>query len=345
MTADELIALNEQIAGMAKAGLPMDQGLAGLAREMGRGRLRGVTAAIAADLHNGVPLAEAVEHRRGEMPPFYSHLITAGIRTGRLPEVLATLTTYARTVAATRSIVVESLFYPIVVMVLAVALTGVLVFGVLPQFDQVFRDFGMRLPWITEMILKLGRHPLPTILVPVGVVVALFVAWAMMHMTDRGRQGWARLVYALPVVGTLIRSARLAAFAELMAVLVEFELPLPEAFRLAGAAASDPLMAARVTLIHDRLSHGSPLGLALRGLGLLPEWVSWMAGAGEQRGALAPALRQIAALYRRQVEARSAILRSVLPAFMIISTAGVMVGTFAVACMLPMIRLLEGLSK
>jgi type II secretory pathway component PulF len=203
----------------------------------------------------------------------------------------------------------------------------------------------MRLPAVTEVILKASRHPIPTAAIPLAAVVFLIFAWGMMRLTDRGRRAWARIVYAVPVVGTLIRSARLAAFAELMAVLVEFELPLPEAFRLAGAASSDPLMAARADMIHGRLSQGTPLGMALRGLGLLPEWVSWMAGAGEQRGALAPALRQIAALYRRQVEARSAILRSVLPAFMIIATAGVLVATFALSVMLPMIRLLEGLSK
>jgi type II secretory pathway component PulF len=345
MTADELIALNEQIAGMAKAGLPLDQGLAGLAREMGRGRLRRVTAAIAADLRAGVPLAEAVDNRRGELPPFYAHLVTAGIRTGRLPDVLATLTTYARTVAATRAIVIESLFYPAVVLALAAALMGVLVFAVLPQFDQVFRDFGMRLPAVTELVLTLGRYPIPTVALPLGTFALFVLAWGLMRMTDRGRMTWARLVYAVPVVGTLVRSARLAAFAELMAVLVEFELPLPEAFQLAGGASSDPLMAARAHAIHGRLSLGTPLGMALRGQGLLPEWVSWMAGAGEMRGALAPALRQIAALYRRQVEARSAILRSVLPAFMIIATAGVLTATFALSVMLPMVQLLEGLSK
>src|SRR5262245_7154914 len=43
MNADELIALNEQIAGMARAGLPLDAGLFSLAREMGNGRLRQVT--------------------------------------------------------------------------------------------------------------------------------------------------------------------------------------------------------------------------------------------------------------------------------------------------------------
>jgi type II secretory pathway component PulF len=344
MTADELIALNDQIAGMAKAGLPMDQGLASLAREMGHGRLRRVTAAIAADLHAGVPLTEAVDQRRGDMPPFYSHLVAAGIRTGKLPEVLATLTAYARTVTATRSIVVESLFYPTVVMLLGAALMVLLVLTVLPQFDQVFQGFQMQLPPVTQAVLWLGRNPFITLAVPATIVAFLLLAWLLMRMTDRGRQGLAQITYAVPVVGTLVRSARLAAFADLMAVLVEYELPLPEAFRLAGVASSDPLMAARTDLIYTRLSSGTPLALALRGLGLLPEWVAWMAGTGERRGALAPALRQIAAIYRRQVEARSAILRSVLPACMIIATAGVLVATFAAACMMPMIKLLEGLS-
>jgi type II secretory pathway component PulF len=345
MTSDELIALNDQIAAMAKAGLPLDQGLASLAREMGHGRLRRVTADLAADLQSGVPLAEAVEHRRGEMPPFYGHLVTAGIQTGRLPEVLATLTTYARTISATRSIVIESLFYPAVVVTLAVALMGVLVFAILPQFDQVFRDFGMRLPYITEYILSFGRHPLPALIVPLALVGGFLLIWMLLRLTERGRRAWTRILYSVPIVGTLIRSARLAAFAELLAVLVEYELPLPEAFRLAGGASSDPLMAMQAGVIHGRLSQGMPLALALRGMGLLPEWVSWMAGAGEQRGALGTALRQIANLYRRQVDARASVLRSILPAFVIIGTAGVLTAVFALSVMLPMISLLEGLSK
>jgi type II secretory pathway component PulF len=345
MTSDELIALNDQIAGMAKAGLPLDQGLASLAREMGYGRLRSVTAAIAHDLDAGMPLPEAVERRKHELPPFYAHLVTAGIRTSRLPEVLATLTAYARTVGATRSIVIEALFYPAVVTGLAFLLLGLLVFFVLPQFEQIFRDFQMKLPLVTEIVLKVGRHPIPAVVVPVALVVGAVLAWGLMQMSPHGRLLWTRIVYSIPVIGTLIRSARLAAFADLLAVLVEYEMPLPEAFRLAGEASSDPLMASRSATIYARLSQGTGLSAALRGFGLLPEWVAWMAGSGEQRGALAPALRQIAAVYRRQVDARAALLRSVLPAIVIIATAGLLVTTFAFAIMLPMMKLLEGLAK
>ena len=46
MNAEDLITLNEEIAGMARAGLPLDQGLAALAKEMGKGRLQRVTAAM-----------------------------------------------------------------------------------------------------------------------------------------------------------------------------------------------------------------------------------------------------------------------------------------------------------
>src|SRR5947199_5537935 len=95
MNPDDLIALNEEIAGMARAGLPLDQGLSALAREMGHGRLQKVTSAIADDLRAGRTLPEALERQEGRVPPYYAGLVAAGVRTGRVGEVLSTLTSYA----------------------------------------------------------------------------------------------------------------------------------------------------------------------------------------------------------------------------------------------------------
>ena len=146
MNADELIALNEQIAGMARAGLPLDQGLDSLAREMSRGRLRHVTQAIAADLRRRHPARSHRPPPKGTAAvlrqPHYCWRAPAG-----LPDVLATLTTYARTVAVTRTIVLDSLFYPLVVTVLRHRPAGpALVFFVLPQFDVIFNDSAIEVP-------------------------------------------------------------------------------------------------------------------------------------------------------------------------------------------------------
>src|SRR4051794_29567316 len=132
MKTEDLIALNEEIAGMARAGLPLDQGLSALAREMGRGELQRVTEALAVDLRAGQTLPEALERQSGRVPPFYAGLVSAGVKTGRIAEVLATLTTYARTVANVRAILADAFFYPAIVMVFALGLFAFVSFVVLP---------------------------------------------------------------------------------------------------------------------------------------------------------------------------------------------------------------------
>src|SRR5437868_5408901 len=98
LSADDLITLNDEIAGMARAGLPLDQGLAALAREMGRGRLQQVTRHLAEDLRAGFTLPQALQRQQARVPPYYAALLAAAIRSGRIGEVLATLTLYARAV-------------------------------------------------------------------------------------------------------------------------------------------------------------------------------------------------------------------------------------------------------
>ena len=346
MNSEDLISLNEQIAGMARAGLPLDQGLRGLARDMNYGRLRSVTQALANDLAAGLTLPQALEARKGSIPPYYANLVLAGVQTGRLPDVLATLTNYARIVATTRTTVIDALLYPVIVVLVACTLFGMMFYGVIPQFDKIFSDFGLQLPWLTRVVVSAARLPLLVTLVPFACIFgAIVVAWLVFRATPGGRRKWARMVYLLPLVGTIIRGARLAAYAELLGMLVEYEVPLPTAFRLAGGAASDPLMAAQSLEVAESLEHGTPIAEAFRGRGLVPEWVAWMTGAGERRGDLANALKQVASVYRRQVESRSALLRSLLPPFIVITTAGIITAVFVIALMLPMVKLLEGLSK
>jgi type II secretory pathway component PulF len=346
MNAEDLIALNEEIAAMARAGLPLDQGLAALAREMGGGRLRQLTAELADDLRAGHTLPQALERRGNRVPPFYAALLAAGVRSGRLVEVLTTLTTYARSLADLRATILSAAFYPGVVLVFGFVLFGFLCFYIVPQFEVIFRDFNMSLPIVTEAVLALGRHPLELVVLPLVVVVGtLFATRFVLRRTPTGRLLWARFVYAIPLVGTLLRATRMAAFTELLAILVDHEVPLPEALRLAGEASSEPIMADAVHTLRQDLEQGQPLSKALKKQKAVPELISWMTGLGEQRGALGNALHQVAEMYRRQAGLRATLLHSLLPPFLLISTAGVLVVLFVLAIMMPMFKLLEGLSK
>ena len=290
---------------------------------MGRGNLQRVTQALAEDLITGKTLPEALENQSAHLPPFYAGLVSAGVRTGRIAEVLATLTIYARMLTNARTLIVEAFFYPVIVLIFAIGLFGFLSFVILPEFDSIFTEFQMNLPLVTQGVLALSRKPMEYLFAPTVVLIVGFVFFRILvRSTAMGRLVWARLVYSLPIIGTLLRAARLMSFTELLAILIDNEIPLPVSFRLAGLASSDPVMAGKAQEIDDDLNEGLPLGKVLKGRGLVPEWIAWMTGMGERRGTLGKSLHLVADLYRRQVEMRVAILRNVLPPIMILTTAG-----------------------
>ncbi len=345
LSPDDLITLNEEIAAMARAGLPLDQGLAAMAHEMGSGRLQRATSEIANDLRSGMTLPEALGRQAGRVPDFYPALVSVAVRSGRVSEILATLTVYARSITDLRSTVFGAIFYPSVVLAFSFVLFGFVSWKIIPQFERIFADFGLDLPIITQIAIQIGRHPMEFVLVPpLTIVIAISLAKLSLRGTETGRRAWTRFVYSMPLVGTLVRSARLAAFSDLLAILVDHAMPLPEAFRLAGKASSDPLMASAAVYVEQDLCDGKTLGEALRTRRLVPELIAWMTGLGERRGNLSQSLHQAAQVYRRQVEMRAAMLRSVLPPFLILGTAAVLVGFFALSMFLPLIKLLAELS-
>jgi len=346
MTSDDWILLNEEIAGMARAGLPLDQGLTALARELGRGKLQRITTTLADDLRAGRTLPEAFQRLGTDVPPYYASLLEAGIRSGRISEVLASLTSHARSLSELRSSLLNAFFYPVIVLGFSGLLFGFLCWFVLPSFDQIFKDFNMRLPTLTVAVMTVGMHPLEYVVLPLAVLLGLgFLVRLLLRRTQVGRLAWTRFVYSLPLFGTFLRAGRLATFSELLAILVEQSLPLREAFRLACQASSEPLLAAAAEKVDQALAQGQSLGVALREQRLVPELLAWMVGIGEQRGNLATALRQGADLYRRQADLRAGLLRTVFPPLVVLIASGVLVALFALAILLPLVRLLEGLSK
>ena len=339
-------ALNDEIASLAKAGLPLDQGLEALSRDLGRGRLAKVTHNISQSLKAGKTLPEALDIESNSLPPFYAALVASGIRSGRMAEVLATLTLHARTLAELRSTLWLAMLYPLMVIVAALGLVLFLVSTLVPRFGTIFKDFGMSLPWLTQMLISLGDHPVRNILLPSGIVFGLLlVIWLGLRSSAKGRHFLASAMYTIPGVGTLIRSVRLASFADLMGILVEHHIPLPEAIRMAGEASSDPLLRDASRNLEERLSKGESLGVAMRAEKGVPEMLSWMAGWAEKRGNLANSFRQAAEFYQRRAETRALFLKSILPTVGILTT-GLLVGAIVIGGLFaPLINLLEALSK
>src|SRR6476659_4639535 len=87
LSLDQLAALSEEIAALARAGVPLDRGLTELCRDI-PGRLGQVARSMGERLGEGQAVEQVVADLGSALPPAYRSVLIAGVRAGRLPMAL-----------------------------------------------------------------------------------------------------------------------------------------------------------------------------------------------------------------------------------------------------------------
>ena len=129
------------------------------------------------------------------MPPYYAALLAAGIRSGKLSEVLGTLTLYARSVVHFRETIVTVVLYPAIVLILGLVLMVFVSREILPQYEQIFIEMKLQLPLMTRIVLFVGQRPITFFVAPaVLILIGLLAERWWLRQTANGRILWARLV-------------------------------------------------------------------------------------------------------------------------------------------------------
>ena len=346
ITIDQLIALNDEIAALARAGLPLERNLEAIGGDL-PGRLGEITRALGGRMARGEGLAEALDAEGASLPRAYRAAVEAGLRAGRLPVALEGLASFARSYAELRRAVGLALMYPLTVLALAYVLFVAFAAAIAPRFLAAFESLR----------LARGLGPLSRLAglgagaaywgpaVPAVALAGLGVAWARSGgAAGLGRGRGRGLMAWVPWVGGMVVNARASAFAGLLALLVEHRVPLSEGIELAAGASGDPAMERDGLAIAEALRRGDALGDGLRGAGTFPPLLRWLMVAGERQGRLADALRHAAETYRRRALARADAIRTVLPTALMLAIGATATLIYALTLFVPLSTLLNDLA-
>jgi general secretion pathway protein F len=343
ITVDQLIALNDEIVALARAGVPLDQGLFHLGHDL-PGRLGHIATALAQRLEQGEGPARALDDP--SLPPVYRAMVAAGIRTGRLPVALEGMASLLRRVAETRRMVAAALVYPLVVVAVAYVLFTVTVVVCFPCLVAAYADL---LPgqvslswfaWLAEHVAEWAPWP--------PIVLAVLVGWWWFRMRralaveHRGVAGW--FLNRQPSVASVLHAGRMATFADVLAVLVEHQVPLHEALPLAADASGDrPLRDASGPLA-ERLQRGErPTDAGV--LAAVPPVLGWLLVHARGQSHWQEALRRAADSYRRRAQWMTRWLSYYLPVWLTLVIGGSVAVAYALSVFVPWTRMLYLLSQ
>jgi len=344
MTVDELLALNQEIAALVRAGVPLEQGLAELGNDM-PGRLGRFATELAQRGARGEPLAQALSENTAGLPPEYQAVVVAGMRAGRLPAALEAIASSMRRLADTRRAAILATIYPL--LVVAIAWIGFVFSCTLlaPRMMAAFNELGLPgtrflgwLTWIGQNGVLWGP------LLPLAIVALAVLAWLGATRSGGFLGGLAdNITAATPWIGPMLHYSQAAAFLDILALLVEHEVPLPEALRLAGQSAGESQLAAAARQMATSLEAGQALTESITAP--FPPLVRWLLQAGNRGNLLGPGLRHAAASYHRRARRQADLLRVFLPVVLTIGIGGSVTMAYALALLLPYIHLLRGLAQ
>ena len=337
MTLDDLVALNEEIAALVRAGVPLEAGLAQLGDDL-PGRLGRLATRLAERTARGESLAQALTDDAGQLQPAYRAVVEAGVRAGRLPAALEAVAASARRLAETQRVVALAAIYPAIVIL--AAWCGLLFFtgAIAPRFAAMFRDFEVPGQQFFNAMVEAGRYGWYWGPVLPALLLVLLVAWCL----GRAQGRWtARIFGWIPWTGRLVRCWRTATFLDLLTLLIESQTPLPEAMRLAAEASGDPRLLQLGREVTAALESGQT---APAGGAAFPPWVNWLLLAAGRDGALLSAVHHTAAAYHRRARRQSDLLRVFVPIVLTIVVAGGVTALYALALFAPYVAMLRSLS-
>lgn len=339
LNSRDLLTFNQELLVLLKAGMPILQVLDALQdRWRHNVRFSSLLAQVRDDIKGGAPLSGAMERHGDVFPRLYLASIRAGERTGDLPVTIRRYIQFLKRSEEVRKKVISSLFYPAILVTVALAAVLLLLVYVVPSFSQIYADAGSQLPLPTRVLIDataLLRMVLP--FATVALVMAGF--WGRYWIaTVTGRYQWDLIKLKMPLLGRIVSGYAVTVFSRTLATLLGSGIPLVESLRIAAGTLHNRFMEVRLMEAVRSVEEGSPLTAAMEQIHILPPLALRMLGIGEDTGSLEEMLTDIAEHLEAEVEERLHLLTTAIePAIMIIM--GVLIGGIIIAMYLPVFRI------
>jgi MSHA biogenesis protein MshG len=331
----DLVLFTRQMYTITKSGIPLLRGLRGLAASTHNTVLRVALEDILGSLESGRDLAGSFARHPSIFAPLYISIVRVGESTGTLEASFLRLSDYLRQDQEFQDRVRAAMRYPLIVMIVIAVAIGVLTTFVIPNFAPLFRALGDHIPWPTRIIIGASEFTQHYWYVLLGAIAAVLMAARQYVSTARGRYQWDKFKLRVPVLGKLAHEAILSRVSRSLAISLTAGMPMLQTLQIIAKSAGNEFMAERVHRLRDAVERGEPLSRAAASVGMFPPLVLQMMSVGEETGAIAELLDEVASFYEREVDYALKNLSAAIEPVLIVFVGG-MVLVLALGIFLPL---------
>ncbi|MHC4166146.1 MAG: type II secretion system F family protein [Planctomycetota bacterium] len=335
----DVCSVARQLATLLRAGMPLVPALSALVEQLRAGGaadnpLATIMEDVARDVNSGSTLAGALGKHPGVFSNLVVNMVAAGETSGTLEQVLLRVAEILEKRVQLAAKVKAAVAYPLMMVVVAVAVVVFLMYVVVPSITEIFIEMDRSLPWATKMLIAVSgfvRTYLPVI--AIGACLAL-VGLGACYKTKAGRLFADRAKLKLPLFGGLFLKLEVARLSRTLGILLASGIPILNALEISKQVIQNRIIAGALGSVKDMVGKGDAIADAIRNTGLFPPIVYHIITTGQMSGNLEEGLINIADMYDGEVELATKTLTSLLEP-VILLFMGAVVAFIVLAVLLP----------
>jgi type IV pilus assembly protein PilC len=339
----ELILFTTQLSVMLDSGVVLSDALEAITQQSRPCIFKLITQDISERITNGESFSVALAKYPRIFNSMYVSMVKASEASGNMAHMLDILSGYLNADAETRKQVKGAMIYPFVMLLMAVAATGSLMFFVLPRFTRIYESRGASLPKLTQLLVSfsamLGNIK---IMAPaVTIIILLAVGFYFWKQTIRGQKVVDWIKVHTPIFGTMFVDAVLTRSMRIMATMVNTGVSLLEALDVMKISCDNyyfrSLWDAADMKIRDGYQLSDSIMLAPHSELVAPGIIQ-MLRAGEKSGQIGRVCDKVSVFYEKKLQNSIRTATSLIEPLMI-TLMGAIIGTIAIALLLPVFKI------
>ena len=335
----DIVFFTRQLATMIESGIPIATSLRGISMGHENDAMKKLIGEIREEVEAGTALSVALKKHPGHFNRLYTSLIKVGEESGTLDLLMAKIAQYLEKIEHIKGKIRSALFYPALVVIVAIVIVSILLIVVIPEFESLFSDYGSDLPTLTRWVVDLSnafQNYWFWVLISV-MVFGTFLVFAYKR-SERMQYTLDRVILHFPIFGPIIRKAIIARICRTLATMFGAGIPLVDALETVSQAAGNRVYGNGLLEVRREVSTGRTLEGSMMETGQYSGMVLQMVATGEEAGELERMLDKVAEFYEDEVDNAIAVISSLIEPFLIIFL-GLIVGTIVIAMYLPIFKL------
>lgn len=262
--ARDLSVMCRQFVSMTKAGVSILESLKMLCEQTENKRLQEALKEVRISVEKGETLADSMAEHPKVFPAIMVNMVAAGEASGSLEIALERVATQLERSHKTQAMVKKAMIYPIAVCVVAIIVTIVMLIVVIPNYEDMFKDLGTDLPWITQFYVNLSHGIINYWFIIIPVIIALVFAIRAFAKTDAGKHFFGKIALKAPLFGKLTTKSASSMMARTMSTLLGAGVPLIEAVEIVSGVMNNVYFKEAMEDAKEEITIGMPLSRPLQ---------------------------------------------------------------------------------